>query len=737
MPRILQSLTFGLSRRLTLVFGPLIGLVVAGAIATNLNIQLDLIDRRLDARAEGLGSLAAEVTSSYLLDMRISDLDVVYEDIYRQPDIAFIYFVNDAGLRLLGAGTAPGGADSFLDKVDDELVVRASETKAPQRRRAGDLEHVARPVKVGDAWLGTVRFAIERAEHNRELLTIWRQNLLVGVLFILAGVLLSWVLARKLTEPLNRLTAMTERAARGEFDQTISVRTNDEIERLALSFNLMLGTVRDSLAQIHDLAYRDKLTHLPNRVAFNQKLEQALSDAGRTGGKVALLFLDLDRFKHLNDSIGHHAGDLLLQEVAVRMLSCVREFEGRPGTAEADMAAGPISVSRLGGDEFTIVMPRLEGTDQAARLAERVLAAIEQPVELEGTMHLGATSIGIAIYPQDGESSDQLLKHADIAMYQAKHAGRNTYRFYDAQMATAALRRLTLERELRVAIEENQFELHLQPQYVTRTGKVAGAEVLIRWRHPQDGLVYPNNFIPLAEEARLMPALGRRVIEASLRLARQWAFFRDAPLRLCINVSVPELEAEGFGEWVAAEVAKAGIDPGTIEFEVTECAAMFDSNRVEAQIARLRAAGIRFAVDDFGVGYSNLARLKRLAFETLKIDRSLMSGVGTDPEAESLVASILRMAEALRLEVVAEGVETPMQLEFLKRHGCQYVQGYLLARPMPSEDFRSWLHTETLASIAGARPSKYLATPKARPPLPRTVRPRLVDREIESATAGA
>ncbi len=688
----LSALTFGLSRRLTWAFGLLIVGASGAAIMTNISLQLHQIEARLDERAATLGELVADVSSSYLFDNRIAELDVIYEDIKRQRDIAWIDMISPAGMMLVSGEVAEGS--SFLELVEDPMVELARQTGVLQRLRGDGVEHVAVPVLLGDDYLGTVRFGIKLDEHDRQLAMVWRFNLFVGSLFVILGVLLSALVARRLTSSLARLTAMAERAARGDFDHSIELRTNDEVEHLATSFNTMLGTIRDSLGKVHAMAYRDELTALPNRAWFQDQLERTIADYEQFERPAALLFLDLDQFKKLNDTLGHHAGDALLVEVAQRLRVCLGQSDQLASKlAELHHAATQGSVSRLGGDEFTILLPAIEGREAVAEVARTVLEALSRPFDLRGQAYCASVSVGVALLPDDGTTSEALLKCADAAMYQAKGAGRGTFRLFDAGAANASLQRASLERDLRQAIVAQQFEVYFQPQFSAISGEVIGAEALVRWRHPEAGLLLPASFLPLAEEAGLMPAIGRCVITAALALAREWARVHDRPLRLAVNISVEDLAASDFAAWTTEELRRSGFDPAQLEFEITEGAAMFDSHQVEAQIRLLREAGIRFAVDDFGVGYSNIARLKHLAFETLKIDRSLLGGVGEGHEAEVLFGSILSMANALGLDVVAEGVETHAQLAFLRRHECTQVQGYLLGRPMPGDAFRDWIET--------------------------------------------
>ncbi|MGH1484372.1 MAG: putative bifunctional diguanylate cyclase/phosphodiesterase [Geminicoccales bacterium] len=703
LARKFKALTFGLGRRLSLAFGILLVAFVATAIVANLSVQLELIQQRLDARAKHLGKLLVDVTASHLYEMRLSDLEIIYEDLQRQPDIAYVYVLDTDQLELASGSIDIGDEPSFLQAVDDPLAGTVSETREALRNRDGGTEHIGMPVKLGTEYLGTVRFGIVLDEYNRDLSKVWVRNFLVGLFFVLFGMVLSAIVARRLTRPLGYLIAMTNRASHGDLDQSIDLHTNDELEHLASSFNTMLDALRKSIDEVHQLAYRDQLTSLPNRAWFHEYLRRTIADVKRNDRSAALLFLDLDRFKHVNDTLGHHAGDQLLTAFAERLQKCIRESDAiavlrsLPPSECPNDEPSVAAVARLGGDEFTIVLPHLDKTEDAAIVAERIITSLVEPFDLDGEEFVASTSIGIAVFPADGDNPEDLLKHADAAMYQAKQAGRNTYRFYDARIAEIAIRRMSLERELHQAIEQRQFRVVFQPQFSVATGDVVGAEALIRWQHPKAGLLTPDRFLSVAEDARLMPEIGRLVFQDALRAAHGWPLLRDRRLRLAVNVSIEELEAEDFGEWILRELNETAFDAHALEIEVTESTAMLDNERVEAQVKMLRSAGIRFAVDDFGVGYSNLARMRRLAFETLKIDMSLMQGIGSDRDAEILVGSILSMTESLGLDVVAEGIETQEQLAFLAEHNCGYAQGYLLSRPMLDKAFQDWVRKHRVA----------------------------------------
>ena len=422
-----KALTFGLGRRFALVFGLLISSFVATAIYTNLQLQLELIEQRLDARIEHLGKLMFDVTASYLYEMRLSDLEIIYEDMQRQPDIAYVYVVDRDRMKLVSGSIDVG--EPFLEIIEDSLVDEVWKTGRKQRKNDGDIEHIGVPVKLGTEDLGTVRLGIALDRYHRDLRAVWVRNLLVGLCFVLAGVILSILIARRLTRSLGDFIAMTDRASQGELDQSIEVQTNDELEHLAQSFNTMLHGLRKSMGEIQQLAYQDKLTSLPNRAWFHEYLRIAIASAKRSDESAALMFLDLDRFKHVNDTLGHHVGDQLLTAFATRLNTCVRQsdtiarLDAAPLSRDRSEESSKAAVARLGGDEFTIVLPHLSKSEDAAIVAERIIDCLLEPFDLGDESFVASTSIGIAVYPADADGWEDLLKHADAAMYQAKQAG--------------------------------------------------------------------------------------------------------------------------------------------------------------------------------------------------------------------------------------------------------------------------------------------------------------------------
>lgn len=434
--------------------------------------------------------------------------------------------------------------------------------------------------------------------------------------------------------------------------------------------------------QIHQLAFFDPLTELPNRRLLMDRLHQELAVGARTGQYGAILFLDLDNFKTLNDSKGHDIGDLLLVEVARRLTSCVRDGD---------------TVARLGGDEFVVVLESLnkvaaEAAKDAEHVAEKIRAALSEPYLLKQHQYHSTPSIGVALFCGHQDSLDNLLKYADTAMYQAKTAGRNAIRFYDPEMQAAIEARADLEEELRRALARQQFRLHYQIQ-VDSLGRPLGAEVLLRWQHPENGLIPPMQFIPLSEDTGLIVPIGFWALQTACAQLSAWqhdASMRD--LTLAVNVSARQFRQPDFVAQVQRALKESGAQPSLLKLELTESTVLENVEDTISKMLELKRLGVSFAMDDFGTGYSSLQYLKRLPLDQVKIDRSFVRDITSDPDDAAIVQTIIAMSEALELSVIAEGVETEAQRDFLEQHGCDAFQGYLFSKPVPLEQFEAQVH---------------------------------------------
>jgi diguanylate cyclase (GGDEF)-like protein/PAS domain S-box-containing protein len=444
-------------------------------------------------------------------------------------------------------------------------------------------------------------------------------------------------------------------------------------------------------AEIQRLAFHDQLTGLPNRQLLRDRLQHAMLMAQRAQRCGAVMFIDLDNFKTLNDTQGHHKGDLLLQRLALRLTSCVREID---------------TVARLGGDEFVVVLEELssnpvEAATKAEMISEKIMAAFNQPCELDGYQHIGTASIGVTLLDSQVSSIDELLKRADMAMYRAKAAGRNAIRFYDPEMQTTITAKMAIETGLRAGIQNNQFTLFYQPQ-LDQDERIIGAEALVRWTHPDHAHVPPSVFIPVAEETGLIHLLGRWVLETACAQLAQWAKQDNtAQLNLAVNVSALQFRQRDFVSGVLEVVRQSGANPERLKLELTETALINEIDDAVTKISALKEHGIRFSLDDFGTGYSSLSYLRFLPLEQLKIDRSFVSRIPSNASDVAVVQAIISMGHNLGLSVVAEGVETEQQRAFLAGHGCDAYQGYLFSRPAGIEEFMAYLN----AGSTGQRPS--------------------------------
>jgi diguanylate cyclase (GGDEF)-like protein/PAS domain S-box-containing protein len=527
----------------------------------------------------------------------------------------------------------------------------------------------------------------------------------------LTGWLQAEAVGRPLEEVFRIVDAVTRKTAQNPM--TLAIRSNNTV---ALSPDCVLvrrdgveAAIEDSTAPIHDrrgavtgavmvfhdataaramtvkmsyLAQHDSLTDLPNRVLLNDRLSEAITLSGRHQRKLAVLFLDLDRFKHINDSLGHAVGDRLLQSVARRLLKCVRSSD---------------TLGRHGGDEFVLLLWEVRHAEDAAITATNILEALRKPHHIgDHELHITG-SIGIVTYPEDGTDAETLMKKADMALYHAKETGRDSYQFFKPEMNARALERQSLENALHHAIDRGELVLHYQPKLNLATGEIIGVEALIRWHHPQRGLILPGNFIAIAEDSGLIVPIGRWVLREACSQASAWQAAGLPPLCVATNISSVELRAPGFVAAVREALTETGLKPHHLELEITETGLIEDSRSVADVLRELKEIGVLLALDDFGTGYSSLSHLKHFPIDTLKIDQSFVRNLTTDADATSIVTALIGMGKSLRMGVVAEGVETREQLEILQEHGCPQGQGYYFGRPVPAEEFSELLQRDATA----------------------------------------
>ncbi|SPP63567.1 two-component system response regulator [Nitrospira lenta] len=449
----------------------------------------------------------------------------------------------------------------------------------------------------------------------------------------------------------------------------------------------VVGTIQDitdqkkAEAQIHFLSNYDRLTQLPNRQLFQDRVTQALAIQKRHDTNDAILLVNLDRFQRFNDTLGPKYGDAILREVAERLLHCVRQSDSVGWHEDQE----PVTLSRLGGDEFTVLLTHLASAQSAAKVTQRILESLREPYHIDGRQVVVTASIGIALLRQDGDDVDTLLRNADAAVQAAQEKGRNTYQFYSQSMNVALAERLSLESDLRQALERSEFVLYYQPQVDIRRWEVVGVEALIRWQHPVRGMVSPLTFIPLAEEVGLIDQIGQWVLRTACAQQVAWRAYGLSEISIAINLSGVQFQQADLVESIRTIVRETGANPAGLELELTESTAMHDAENAVVVFQQLKAMGFSLSIDDFGTGYSSLAYLKRFPIDTIKIDRAFVKDLASESEQAAIAIAIIAMAHGLKLRVLAEGVETQPQLDILRNQGCDAIQGYFFSHPLPAD----------------------------------------------------
>lgn len=654
--------------------------------------------------SEGLKTL--DGIEAILLDLYLPDSQGIetFDRLFRAaPNIPILLLIDPQHEKTARLAVQCGAQDYlFKDRLDAYLLPKTLGTMIERAAFAEALFEERERAQVtlnsiGDAVVSTdVSGRVTYLNLVAEDLTGWSQHEAAGhpledVLQIIDGT------TRQVMQNPTALTIRDDRVAALPPNCVLIRRDGVEaaIEDSTAPIHDSRGAVTGSVMVFHDvsmaramtrkmthLAQHDSLTDLPNRVLLNDRLREAIVLSRRHKRELSVLFLDLDRFKHINDSLGHLVGDRLLQSVARRLVSCVRNSD---------------TVGRQGGDEFVVLLWEVRRAEDAAIAATKILEALRKPHLIDHhELHITA-SIGIVTYPEDGTDVETLMKKADLAMYHAKQVRHDSYQFFKPEMNVRAIERQSLEDSLHYAIERQELVLHYQPKFNLASGGIIGAEALIRWRHPQRGLVPPGQFIPIAEECGLIVPIGRWVLREACRQARAWQIAGLPPLCVAINVSAVELRAPGFVAGVRATLRETGLEPRYLELELTETVLIEDSRSVADVLKELKDIGVLLALDDFGTGYSNLSQLKRFPIDALKIDQSFVRDLAVDEDDAGIVTAVIGMGKSLHMRVVAEGVETREQLEILQEHGCPQGQGYYFCRPVPAEQFRRLLEHDTAA----------------------------------------
>jgi diguanylate cyclase (GGDEF)-like protein len=594
--------------------------------------------------------------------------------------------------------------DDFLESYNTYLPETLSDSYLEYSTSTLTYAH---PLTQEGKLLGMVVLVSDLEELQQHLFSYILMVLLVIVGSVLLAFFLSSRMQRIIALPILKLAHMTHRVST-EKNYTLRVETDsrDELGTLYKGFNDMLAaiqhrddqlarhrdelekTVEERTAELRKLntqltyqAYHDALTNLPNRAMFVRQTEQSIIYAKANKKTMAMLFLDLDHFKYINDTLGHSAGDRILQEASKRLLASTRQPE--------DL------IARLGGDEFTVLLRSVKEPQNAAVVAEKIIRSLKAPFHYDGHELHVTSSIGISIFPLDGEDVGTLMRNADSGMYQAKQSGRNTYEFYSSEAGAASQNRLHMENRLRDALETQQFEVWFQPRFHLSTGTLEGAEALVRWRSPELNLVPPAEFIPLAEDTGLIIPIGELVLRAACEYCLQWQKVSDHPLVVSVNFSARQFAQEDLLAQTSNLIEEIKIPPALLELELTESLVMPNADETIDILHKLKSLGLSISIDDFGTGYSSLSYLKRFPIDILKIDKSFIFDVERDSQDDStIVTAIIAMAHKLKLKVVAEGVENEKQLNLLREYQCDYVQGYYFGRPMPAEEFQQALENK-------------------------------------------
>jgi len=505
-----------------------------------------------------------------------------------------------------------------------------------------------------------LRHSLSRSLAQYSSLQYLLAALALGGIILVVG--LSWRVARTVTGPLQKLDEATRLIAEGR-DVDLATGSDDEIGRLATSFNVMVAAIEERERKIMHVGLHDDLTGLPNRKFFLEQLDQALPRL-KDGDRVMVVYVDLDDFKLVNDTLGHPAGDALLRDIAAHLEACLPEA----------------LIARLSGDEFVLMLAIPPGASSLAAVAERISACFERKVTIDGQQAECTASLGIAMAPGDGRDAATLMKNADLALYRAKSEGKSTYHFFEPELDELARKRRQTELDMRTAIREGGFVLNFQPLYDMAEEELKGFEALIRWPHPERGLIGPMDFIPLAEETGLIIPIGDWVLREACRQAAQW----PGEVSVAVNISPKQFAAPNLAQTILQALSSSGLAPSRLELEITESIFISDIERTLSTLHNLRSLGVRIALDDFGTGYSSLSYLRSFPFDKVKIDRSFVKDLGTG-NAHAIIRAITTLADALGMDTLAEGVESDEQFDILKREGCQYIQGYLFGRPMAGD----------------------------------------------------
>lgn len=520
----------------------------------------------------------------------------------------------------------------------------------------------------------------------------------LSLTLLLSGLVFNFIVNNIAIKPIHKLIYATRLIARGDFKPELTVRSKDELGELALAFRQMGKQLRQTSRRIRQLAYFDPLTQLPNRTTLRETLNRLVNQSERGQWKTAVLFIDLDDFKKVNDRLGHEAGDELLVQISERLKNRLRQadllFE-QSGVTSVDQL-----ISRRGGDEFNAILTNIKAAHDAAVVAERIIQDLNEPFYIsKSEIHVGA-SVGIALFPDDGSDADTLLRNADLAMYEAKGKGKNNYHIFTSAINEQVHKRLELESSLQVALVQNQFRMFYQPKISLVDMRPVGFEALIRWQHPEQGMILPGKFIPVAEESNLIRDIGNWTLGESMQQIQLWENVLPEDVRIAVNVSARQLSQTDLVDQLAMMMEHFSLSPRRLEIELTETSVLQDESMAIRHLHALRELGVEISLDDFGTGYSSLSFLRKLPIDTVKIDKSFTQNMIHNSEARAIVVSLINLCRELKVKTIAEGIETTEQLQFLMEHGCDQGQGFLFSKPLPSHEVMAFLEDPSYLAMS-------------------------------------
>lgn len=660
------------------------------------NETSESLEQSLRERAENLSGYLSSALFDSLYYSNPEEAYYIIDSALSLDDVAGVYVVGADG------NIFHDGTEALLDygrRYHDEKALKKVFSGEVYSREVNDRLILGKPIRAGNELIGALYTEFWRTDIKNTMLQasalidqIHEQNQkkialsisFTAAILIALGIVFSVLIARSMVRPIRELIGYTDRLGKGDFSAIQSVNRQDEIGELANSFNAMSRKLQQRTEEISHQAYHDALTGLPNRARFIEYIG-ALIDS-KSCEHFAVLFIDLDEFKSINDNYGHDAGDRLLQDLSQRMKGKLRAGDlvmSLPTDAHKTEV-----VARIGGDEFLICLPNISHVDEIENVVGRLFDAIRRPITINNEQMVIGGSIGIACYPGDGETAEELIKNADIAMYQAKANGKNTHSLFTPQMIEQLEKRVDIEREIRKALESpEQFELWYQPQVSLGSQELIGAEALVRWRHPERGLIAPNEFIPVAEERGLIIPLGEWLIEQLCRQLGKWERKANETFYVSLNLSVKQIYGQELPAIFSRHIEQFKLPGRRVHVEVTESFLMHDEPVAKRTLEQLRKLGVEVWMDDFGTGFSSLSYLRRFPVDGLKIDRSFIADIEEDQQDRALTAAIISMANSLDIPVVAEGIEKEIQVELLQQQDCHLGQGYYFSTPLPAEEF--------------------------------------------------